>query len=135
MVNDIFSNSIKWIAWWMDLFRKMETMLIYTCKKNKWNWKICGHTAIFQIDNQQVLALQHIELCSILWGSLETGEFRVDWMHVYVCLSPFIIHLKLLQHCQNEKLKYIYIYISQGVFSPTFCKFQAFYKWERFFLS
>ena len=28
------------------------------------------------------------------------GEgFGGEWGHVYVCLSPFAVHLKLLQHC------------------------------------
>ena len=27
------------------------------------------------------------------------GKFRGEWIHVYVWLSPFAIHLKLSQHC------------------------------------
>ena len=27
------------------------------------------------------------------------GEFGRQWIHVYVRLSPFAIHLKLSQHC------------------------------------
>ena len=27
------------------------------------------------------------------------GGFEGEWMHVYVCLSPFAVHLKLSQHC------------------------------------
>ena len=27
------------------------------------------------------------------------GEFRGEWIHVYVWLSPFIVHLKSSQHC------------------------------------
>ena len=27
------------------------------------------------------------------------GEFGGEWMYVYVWLSPFIVHLKLSQHC------------------------------------
>ena len=27
------------------------------------------------------------------------GEFGGEWIHVYVWLSPFVVHLKLLQHC------------------------------------
>ena len=27
------------------------------------------------------------------------GEFRGEWIHVYVWLSPFAVHLKLSQHC------------------------------------
>ena len=26
------------------------------------------------------------------------GEFRGEWIHVYVWLSPFAVHLKLSQH-------------------------------------
>ena len=27
------------------------------------------------------------------------GEFEGEWVHVYVCLSPFTARLKLSQHC------------------------------------
>ena len=27
------------------------------------------------------------------------GEFGGEWIHVYVWLSPFAVHLKLSQHC------------------------------------
>ena len=27
------------------------------------------------------------------------AEFEGEWIHVYVCLSPFTVHLKLSQHC------------------------------------
>ena len=27
------------------------------------------------------------------------GEFGGEWIHVYVWLSPFAVHLKLPQHC------------------------------------
>ena len=27
------------------------------------------------------------------------GEFGGEWIHVFVWLSPFIVHLKLPQHC------------------------------------
>ena len=26
-------------------------------------------------------------------------QFEGEWIHVYVCLSPFTVHLKLSQHC------------------------------------
>ena len=40
------------------------------------------------------------------------GEFGREWICIYVLLSPFAVHLKLLQHClltdctsiQNKKL-------------------------------
>ena len=41
------------------------------------------------------------------------GAFGEEWIHVYAWLSPFTVHLNLLQHClligytpvQNKKLK------------------------------
>jgi len=27
------------------------------------------------------------------------GQFGGEWIHVYVWLSPFTVHLKLSQHC------------------------------------
>ena len=32
------------------------------------------------------------------------GEFGGKWIHVYVWLSPFAVHLKLSQHCQSTIL-------------------------------
>ena len=43
--------------------------------------------------------IQHRELCSMLRGSLDGREFGGKWIHVYVCLSPLSVHLKLPQHC------------------------------------
>ena len=34
------------------------------------------------------------------------GEFGGKWIHVYVWLSPFAVHLKLLQHCKLTILQY-----------------------------
>ena len=34
------------------------------------------------------------------------GEFGGKWIHVYVWLSPFAVHLKLLQHCKSTILQY-----------------------------
>ena len=40
------------------------------------------------------------------WNSVECyvaawmgGEFGEEWIHVYVWLTPFTVHLKLSQHC------------------------------------
>ena len=27
------------------------------------------------------------------------GEFEGEWIHVYIWLNPFVVHLKLSQHC------------------------------------
>ena len=42
-----------------------------------------------------------MELCLTLCGSLDAvvGEFGGEWLHVYVWLSPFVVYLKLPQHC------------------------------------
>ena len=52
-----------------------------------------------------------MELCSTLYGSLDGGEFGREWIHVYVWLSPFAVHLKLIRALligytakQNEKV-------------------------------
>ena len=34
------------------------------------------------------------------------GEFGGEWMHVYVWLSPFAVHLKLSQRCSSAILQY-----------------------------
>ena len=38
-----------------------------------------------------------MEFCPVLCGSLDGGEFGGEWIHVYVWLSPFAVHLKLPQ--------------------------------------
>ena len=45
-----------------------------------------GHvpTAIFKMDNQQGPTVQHMELCSVLCGSLDGREFGGEWIHVCV---------------------------------------------------
>ena len=37
--------------------------------------------------------------CSMLCGSLDGRGVWVEWIRVYVWLSPFAVHLKLSQHC------------------------------------
>ena len=49
---------------------------------------------MFNMENQQGPAGQHRELCSVSCGSLEGGEFGGEGVRVYVCLSPFAVHLK-----------------------------------------
>ena len=34
------------------------------------------------------------------------GEFGEAWMHAYVWLSPFAVHLKLSQHCLSAISQY-----------------------------
>ena len=56
-------------------------------------------TAIFKMDHQEGPTVGHRELCSILGGSLEGRGIWGEWIHVYVWLSSFAVHLKLSQHC------------------------------------
>ena len=37
--------------------------------------------------------------CSGLCGSLDGRGAGGEWIHVYVWLSPFSVHLKVSQHC------------------------------------
>ena len=36
------------------------------------------------------------QCCTAAWVG---GQFGVEWIHVYVWLSPFAIQMKLSQHC------------------------------------
>ena len=56
------------------------------------------HTAIFKMENQQGPIVQFMELYTMLGDILDGVRFGGEWIHVYVWLSPFTIHLKL-QYC------------------------------------
>ena len=49
----------------------------------------------FKMDNQKGPTVQHMELCSTLCGSLDGRQFGREWMHVYILMSSFTVHLKL----------------------------------------
>ena len=63
----------------------------------------------FGIDMYTLLYLKWVankDLLYSTWNSAQCyvatwmgGEFGGEWIHVYVWLSPFVVHLKLLQHC------------------------------------
>ena len=57
------------------------------------------HTAVFKMDNQRGPTARHRELCSVLCGSLDGRGAWGEWMHVYVWLRPFAVHLKPSQYC------------------------------------
>ena len=50
-------------------------------------------TAVFKMDNQQGPPGQHVELCSMLCGSLDGRGVGGEWIHVW--LSLFAVQLKL----------------------------------------
>ena len=76
-------------------------------KKFIFNWRIVRafemdiyfHTAIFNMCNQQGPTVKHMELCSMLCGSLDERGVRGRMDIVYIWLSVFAAHLKLSQHC------------------------------------
>ena len=58
-----------------------------------------AYTAIFKTNNQQGLLYStwNSGQCHVVtWMG---GEFGGEWIHVYVWLSPYTVHLKLSQHC------------------------------------
>lgn len=38
-------------------------------------------------------------LLNVMWQSGMGEEFKGEWVHVCVQLSPFAVHFKVLQHC------------------------------------
>ena len=47
-------------------------------------------------DQQELTIAQETAQCHVAgWMG---GEFGGEWVHIYVLLSPFAVHLKLLQH-------------------------------------
>ena len=47
----------------------------------------------------EVLLYSTLNLAQGYVAAWMRGEFGEEWMHVYVWLSPFAVHLKLPQHC------------------------------------
>ena len=54
----------------------------------------------FKMDNQQRPAVLTQEtLPNVMWQPGWEASLGQKWIHVYVWLSPFAVHLKLSQHC------------------------------------
>ena len=66
--------------------------------------QVCA--AILIMGNQQGLTLLHREFCSMLCGRLDGRGVWGRMDSVFVWLSPFAVHLKLLQHCSSAILQY-----------------------------
>ena len=68
-----------------------------------------GRVREFGIDMYTLLYLKRITNEDLLYSTGNSaqcyvaawmgGEFAEEWIHVYVWLSHFAVHLKLLQHC------------------------------------
>ena len=69
-------------------------------------WDGRGHTAVFNMENQQGPAVQHRELWSILCAGWMGGVFGGEWKHVHVWLSASALHLKLSQHYESTISQY-----------------------------
>ena len=67
-------------------------------KDNQGVWDRLAHTAIFKMGNQLGPTVHPMELYSMLCGSLDGMGVWGEWIHVYIWLSPFAVHLKLSQH-------------------------------------
>ena len=61
-------------------------------------WDGHVHTAVFKTDNPQGPTAGHRALFSVSCGGLDGREAGGEWMHVYVWLNSFAVHLKLSQH-------------------------------------
>ena len=74
-------------------------------------WEGCGEAIVreYQIEMYILLYLKWILKKDLLYNTGNSaqcyvaawmgGEFGGEWIHVYVWLSRFAVHLKLLQHC------------------------------------
>ena len=73
-------------------------------------WLLQGRDREFGMDMSLLLCLRWITNKDLLYSTENSapcyvaawmgGEFRAEWMHVYVWLSPFTVHLEL-SHCQS----------------------------------
>ena len=61
--------------------------------------EIMHDTAIFRKDNQQEPTYSTGNSAQGYVAAWMGGKFGGEWIHVYVGLSPFAVHLKLSQHC------------------------------------
>ena len=72
-------------------------------------WDGHGHTAVFNMENQQGPAVQHRELsapCHV--AAWLGGEFGEEGMRVYICLSPFAVYVVDRLYC-SIKYKAFYL--------------------------
>ena len=93
---------------------------IYGCLVEGWGERIVRK---FGMDMYILLYLKWITNKDLLYSTGNSaqcyvaawmaGEFGREWIHVYVWVNPFAVHLKVSQHClligyisiQNKKLK------------------------------
>ena len=113
----------KWYKWTYLQNRKRFRLrdCTYDCRQVE-VWRE-GTVKEFRMDMYTLLYFKWItnkDLLSGTWNSAQCyvavwtgGKFEGEWIHVYVWLSSFTVHLRLSQHClsigytpmQNKKLK------------------------------
>ena len=84
-----------------------EQIYSYQGQKVGWKgrlgvWDGHVHTAVFNMDNQQGPTVWHRELFSVLCDGLYRERIfkkKKKWTYVYVQLTHFAVHLKLIPHC------------------------------------
>ena len=62
-------------------------------------WDGQVHTATFKMDHHQGPTCTTGNSAQCSGPAWMGGESGGEWIHVYVWLSPFSVHLKLSQHC------------------------------------
>ena len=62
-------------------------------------WDGHVHTAIFKMDSQQGPTYSTWNSVQYYMAAWMGGEFGGEWIHGYVWMSPFTVHLKLSQNC------------------------------------
>ena len=60
------------------------------------------HTALFTVDNNKDLLQNTGNSAQCYVAAWMGGEFGREWTHVYVRLSPFAVHLKLVHITVNQ---------------------------------
>ena len=58
-------------------------------------WDGLVHTAVIQMDDHQGPPVEHRNSAQCHVAAWMGGEFGGEWIHVYVWLSPFAVHLKV----------------------------------------
>ena len=62
-------------------------------------WDQHVHTAVFKWITNKDLLYSTGSSAQCYMAAWMGGEFGGEWIHVYVWLSPFAVHLKLSQYC------------------------------------
>ena len=94
----IKNELMSFAATWIDL-----EIVILNEVSQRWR-NIIWHS--LYVESKKEIIQTNKDLLNSMWNSAQCyvaawmgGEFAGKWIHVYVWLSPFSVHLKLSQHC------------------------------------